>query len=632
MKVFLSALSLFEPGLQFIKVVNRWCGLFFIVPSVAFAAYVPAYTILNDAKEIEVQSNGSYVRTVERSIRIEMPQGIDQYGQAKLYYDAKRNKLEILDAYTVRPSGERLTVTPDRIKRLNASTEDVAPYFSDQMMAVIIFPQVEVGSQLYYKVVLEDFDPVVKNRFGAKVAYTPHRKYETASIRVTHPADMAMNVYSRGVVGNKVVLADGRTQYHYQYQQSEAFPFEPGQIEFEDFSPVVQFSNYADYADLAKVTQSLFQPKAQVTPKIQRLADEQTQGLKAPRQKAQRLYDWVSKNIRYVGIDVGASGFEPHFADEILEHGYGDCKDHATILEALLLAVGVPSSPVLINTAESYLLPQLAGNNYFNHVITYVPDFDLYLDSTAQFAEFGTLPPEDMGKPTLVTQTGKIGATPNSSSKTDYTITHTKLRMLSDGSVVGGAKYEPHGYYTTNSRVAQFSYENRETQSVVDSVLARFQETGTGTMDHGDPTDLSTAWSVTSQFKLDPVINLPGPSAFVLPVGIAPGYIKDKANTKPYEGRHYPFSCGSSRNVEETEISFPNNVHITRIPKGMDVRTKEQAYKSSYRLVGNKIFVRRELTTDVGTDVCKPSPGRYKDQVYLLNRVKADLRNQVFLE
>lgn len=596
------------------------------------AGYVAPYSILDDVQDFVVQSNGGYNQIRERNIRIETPQGIDQYGQARLYFDGKRDRLEILEAYTLRPNGVKVPVSPDRIKRQSANTEDVAPYFTDQMVALIIFPQVEVGSQLYYKAKLVQSDPVIKERFGSLIAFTPHRRYENALIRLTHPSDMPIQTYSREVEGSKSTLPDGRVQHVYQYQQDSAVPLEPGQIEYEDFAPVVQFSNYQGYADLARITQGLFEPKTKVTPNVQKLADELTQGAKTPRLKAQKVYDWVSQNIRYVGIDVGASGFEPHSADEILEHGYGDCKDHAVILEALLMAVGVTSSPVLINTAESYELPHLAGKYYFNHVITYVPAFELYLDSTAQFAEFGILPPEDMGKPTLIVQRGEISATPNSSPKRDYTITYTKLQLLTDGSIVGTSRFEPNGYYTAMSRATQFSYENRDTQSVVDSILKRFQETGTGDVKHTDPTDLSTKWIVTSDFKLDQVINMPGPSAFAIPTGIAPGFIRAASNIKPYEGRRYPFSCGSNRNIEHIEIAFPNGVKVSRIPKGESVRTSDQAYRSTYKLVGNKLYASREMTTDVHADVCKPSSARTNELTIMKNKIKADLRSQIFID
>lgn len=611
---------------------NTIITLLYTIPGFAWAGFIPPYTIVNTSYEYDVQPNGGYSRTFERLIRIDTPQGIDQYGQAKVYYDGKRNKLDIVEAYTIRPNGEKVPVSPERIKRVNAESEDEAPYFSDQMTAVIIFPQVEVGSQLYHKTVLEEADPIIKNRFGAMIAFTPHRRYENASIKLTHPSDIGIQAFSRDVPGNKSILSDGRVQYTYQYKQNTAFPLEPNQVIYEDFAPVVQFSNYDGYADLAKVTQALFQPKTKVTPNIQRLADTITADSRTQRDKAQKLYDWVSKNIRYVGIDVGASGFEPHFADEILEHMYGDCKDHAVILESLLLAVGINSSPALINTLDSYKLPMLAGKYYFNHVITYVPGLNLFLDSTAQFAEFGTLPAEIMGKLTLITQSGEVQTTPYSSPKTDYTVTHVKLNLLPDGSITGKTEYKPHGYFTTASRTSQYTYEDKETQTVVDSLLKRFQETGSGDLEHSDPTDLAKQWVVRSNYKLDPVINLPGPSAMTVPTGLSPGYIRLASSTKPYDDRRYPYSCGSSKHIEFIELSFPSKTTISRIPHGLSAATNEQSYKSTYKLEGNKLLITREKIVDLHTDVCIPTKKRSRDLLYIQNKIKFDLRDQIFID
>ena len=624
--------SLYENSPFMKSTIKNVASVLIYCPPLAWAGYIPPYSIVSEAQNYDVQLSGGFTKTLERRIRIDTPQGVDQYGQAKLYYDSKRDKLDILEAYTIRSNGEKVSVSPERIKRLNSSADDVAPYFSDEMTAVIIFPQVEVGGELYYKAVLEVNDPVIKGRFRADYPFTPHRRYESATIRLTHPADMQMQVYERGVLGKKTVLPDGRIQYLYQYKQDSAYPLEPNQVSYEDFSPVVQFSNYQGYADLAKITNDLFEPKTRVTPNVQSLADKLTEGLVAPRQKAQRLYDWVSQNIRYVGIDVGASGFEPHDADSILANRYGDCKDHAVILESLLMAVGIPSSPVLINMRESYVLPQLAGKGYFDHVITYVPQFDLYLDSTAQFADFGVLHPALMGKPTLIVQTGEIHSTPKTSPKHDYTVTRTNLRLMPDGSIVGTSNYEPHGFYTVVSRIAQFNYENKDTQTVVDSLLQRFQETGTGDMIHGAPTDLAKKWTVGSRFKLDPVINLPGPSAFAMPAGLTPSYIRTAAKNKPYTDRRYPYECGSSKHMEYIELAFPPSIKVSRIPDGRTVVTGNQAFRSTYRLKGNKLLLTRELSADYKADVCKPSLDMTGALKLVGRELKADIRSQIFVE
>ena len=47
-----------------------------------------------------------------------------------------------------------------------------------------------------------------------------------------------------------------------------------------------------------------------------------------------------------------------------------------------------------------------------------------------------------------------------------------------------------------------------------------------------EPMDLDRPWKVEAEFTLDPLVNIPGPSAMTIPVGVAPGRIKALAGGK----------------------------------------------------------------------------------------------------
>jgi hypothetical protein len=82
------------------------------------------------------------------------------------------------------------------------------------------------------------------------------------------------------------------------------------------------------------------------------------------------------------------------------------------LLEALLRAVGIESSPALINAQRTYILPKLATTGVFDHVITYVLSLDLFLDSTSRFAPMGSLLNSDMQKRIVITATSEVKHTP----------------------------------------------------------------------------------------------------------------------------------------------------------------------------------------------------------------------------
>ena len=161
--------------------------------------------------------------------------------------------------------------------------------------------------------------------------------------------------------------------------------------------------------------------------------------------------------------------------------------------------------------------------------------------------------------------------------------------------------------------------------------MARYQETGSGRIEHPDPIDLSKAWFVKSEYKLDPVINLPGPSAFTVPVGLAPGFIKSIATLKPYDKRRYPYLCESFRHIETYSIKMPNNAVIERVPRTHQADFAHQKYLSGYKLVNNMVQVRREVSMDQESQVCSPDSTPAEIEGYFLGNVKSDLRQQIFV-
>ena len=81
------------------------------------------------------------------------------------------------------------------------------------------------------------------------------------------------------------------------------------------------------------------------------------------------LAAFVQKDIRYVGIELGVGGVQPHEANEVLTHGYGDCKDKVTLLSSMLKEIGVESHYVLINTERGSVAAGTPPNMGFDHAI-----------------------------------------------------------------------------------------------------------------------------------------------------------------------------------------------------------------------------------------------------------------------
>ena len=428
----------------------------------------------------------------------------------------------------------------------------------------------------------------------------------------------------------KQASTDGLVHYEFNYKQLDAYPSESNQAEIYDYAPHLAITSFKSYEQMARAYYDVAEDKAKVTDGVRALAKEITRDAKDRKDKVRRLYNWVSINIRYLAVYMGDGGYVPHDAQSILDAHYGDCKDHVVVLEALLKAVGIDSIPALINMGYAYKLPKLPTVSPFNHVITYVPEFDLYLDSTAQFAPMGVLPREDSGKPVLLTSTGEVRYTPSTSPLKDFSETKVVMKLLSDGRIQGFSNVKTRGYFEVDSRMTRFYENGRDQERLVSKYLSRFMESGKGEIAEQNALDLDSKWKDEAFFELNPVVNIPGPSAMSIPVGVAPGFMKLMTKAQAPKNRRFQAVCFSSKHVEDVELEFPAEVQITRIPKAVTFDNGVIRYSARYELVNKTLKIQRTYQAKHASPICGANEDVLWQQFHeVLTR---DMRSQVFFD
>ena len=84
--------------------------------------------------------------------------------------------------------------------------------------------------------------------------------------------------------------------------------------------------------------------------------------------KLEKVADFMQQQIRYVGIEIGIGGWQPHPAQDIFRSRYGDCKDKATLTVAMLDAVGIRAAWVSVDDRRGVIDPN-APSLFGNHMI-----------------------------------------------------------------------------------------------------------------------------------------------------------------------------------------------------------------------------------------------------------------------
>lgn len=582
-------------------------------------------------RAIDLNADGTFVQSNEMLMRLESEQGAKGASQMPIPYSESLQSLEIAEAYTLKADGTRIDVAKDKIFTQAAPIAISAPTFNDIKYKIIVFPEPERGGKLYFRAVVKQIKPFFPNHFSAMEVLPTMIALESFTIRLTAPNGYALKTDSRDVEGGKLEDKDGRARWEWKYASKTARKIEPFEVVMSDFGPFVAVSSFADWADLAKAYRARAASKVAVTPQIQALADDITKGITEPRLQVEAIHHWAARNVRYVAVFLGLGGFVPREASEILATKYGDCKDHTVILEALLKAKGIDSSPVLIHSEASFVLPKVAAVGAFNHAITYVPSLDLYLDGTASFNRFPTLPNTGAGKPVLIVNTGKLSTTPRAGPKVDKLHTYQKLNVKMDGSLSGKAFVTATGLWESRLRQQIAAVPAGESEKFVASMLGAEQKGG-GVSMNSDANDLGRPLTFSANFQIKDAVTLDSPGAFRIPRGFQYASIQSAMATTDIDtaARKTPFKCVSDTRIEELEIQLPDSVKVAALPKNVSHKTTTISFEATYKQEGQKIFVNRTLVRERDAEFCAPS--MWNEGVQAQAVVARDARAQVLLQ
>lgn len=592
-------------------------------------------TVLFDHIHYEVHADGTYVLNEVESLRINNDLGVKTFAQIPVPYSAALQNLDIVEAYTTTKDGKRIDVAPDKILTQQSPLSANAPTFDDFKIKTIVFPAVEIGSTITFHIQRTQKTPLFPGAFSMVESFDKTVEIKSADVTVTAPDTLKIYAEAIDLSGGEVKSTKAGTKtWRWSLANTTAHAPEMGSVAAVDFSPRVAVTTFGSYAEAAKAYTDRSSSKAIVTPAIQKLSDEITVGLTDKREQAKALYQWVSKNIRYVAIFLDFGGVVPHGADDIVNAKYGDCKDHVTVLEALLTAKNIKSSPVLVNATNGYWLPKVAAfPGVLNHAISYLPEFDLYVDSTAQVAPFGVLPGSESGKSAIVAGTDdpRVVILPHIQAglANEIHVTNT-LGISAAGEVTGKSKITSSGVAEFLDRAISATIPKGMEAQLGAQVLMMTGQQGKASYALGDPHNLDQRFSYGAEFSLPNYASLPGPGAMTIPPGVGSfNGIWAVIQSAALDKRDFSTPCVAINREEITTIALPANMHVKTMPKPAIVDTSLGRYESTYALLNQVLTVKRVLNLKT-PPIC--SSANYAELHTMAGAIARDLRTQIFYQ
>ena len=355
-------------------------------------------TALADIRIDRVQPNGLYSSRVQQFFRIENQQGAREFQSRSVQYSPVSDTLRILHA-RVHKSDGRLLQAEDAGETPVADTS-VAMYY-DVRSHALRFPSVEPGDvvEIDYRITPAIQTNPYGDYFGSLMVF--RNSMPTALKRYVLVTPASRQFHMREVrMASPAVISQSATERIYRWDAANlaALPNEPRGPAPTSFAPYVHVSTFADFKELGRWYARLISPQLELDSTLREIASRIARENPDELARVHAVHQLVLRSTHYVALEFGVYSYKPYPVSQTYARRFGDCKDKASLMVALLRAVGIDADFALVRTRRmGDIDEQAASVTPFNHAIVYLPKYQLWLDGTAEYSGARELPLEDQG-------------------------------------------------------------------------------------------------------------------------------------------------------------------------------------------------------------------------------------------
>jgi transglutaminase-like putative cysteine protease len=391
-----------------------------------------------------------------------------QYANIVIPYSTGSEVKEI-EARTISPNA--IVTSLDETTIYDVSLYPNYVFFSDQRAKIFTLPAVEDGSvmECYYQIVIHD--PTLWHAWNFQESIPTLR----STFTLVEPSEWQILYRSYGPVGGleiKTAPQGFKSTYTWETKNVPALKAElamPPQRELLTRIALAPIE-FKSWNDVARWFNDLWSPRLSAGTEIKELAAEITRGAVDNEEKLRRIFAWVQLQVRYIAVEIGIGGYQPHSAGKICANRYGDCKDMTALLCALARETGIDVYPAFISTwMNGRPDTSLPSPLQFDHVIVSAPALGtggVWLDATDKGCPFGQLPWYDQGLPVLIVRKdgrAELAVTPRTTFEQNGTVMDWNVRLDTAGSsvVAGRSVYTGAAAAKMRNDLIRMAPENR---------------------------------------------------------------------------------------------------------------------------------------------------------------------------
>ncbi len=583
-------------------------------------------------ESIEITPDNTSLSTIHIIEKVLKERG-KALAEVEIGYDSTYERVELEFARTITKEDKVVYAGEENTRSIGLYRN--FPLYSNSKAFIVSMPSVEVGSIIEYKVKIYSSKLINEDDFS--YTYRLRERYPVfkANFALITPKNREVNFkvfnqeYAEGTnLKPNLTEEENKRIYTWNFNRIKPIIPEYGMPNTSYINPAVSISSFSSWDEIYKWWKSLYQDKIELNDEVKSFTKNIIKGASSDYEKAKKIYEFVAKNIRYVAIEYGDSGYEPHYANDIFINKYGDCKDQAILLVAMLKSVGLRGYPVLIPTRSVYPIDENFPSSRFNHAICAlgIGDELIFMDPTAETTAFDNVPLPDQDRQVLVFLDDSWRIAKIEDEEKNGLVYTMDIVINDEENAMITRSVETHGFYASSYRwylkythpaIIKEGIQKRMTEI---SSLSQLLDYELKNVD-----DFDAIPTLSYKFAAEKFLN---PARNLRIVPILNQVSLDHAIIGKEE-RKYPVDFEGMYNVKaQVKISLPGNLKVKYLPRSKDRDNPWFTLKTTYEKGSNCINFKQVFRIKkrfVEKEKYKEFKGYFKEALYLL-------REEIILE
>jgi hypothetical protein len=572
--------------------------------------------LLYSETTVNVQSADKLKRTVREVYKILRPAG-REYGYVVVPFNSHQ-KVNYLHGWCIPAQGKDYEVKDKDGMEASLPRVEGSELISDVKAKIIHIPAAEPGNIVGYEYEMDEQPMVLQETW---------RFQETAPVRESHytlqlPGGWEYRTAWINASEMKPTAAGNQSQWVVNdvkglRPEDEMPPLSgvAGQMVVSFFpSSGATVNGFSNWQQMGAWYENLTHGRTDASPEIKQKVAALTGTANSQIDKMRAIANFVQHEIRYVAIELGIGGWQPHPASDVFVHRYGDCKDKATLMSAMLREIGVESYYVSINTERGAVTATTPAHLGFNHVILAIKVPEnvndsalmasmqdakigkiLFFDPTNEYTPFGQIGGYLQSNYGLMVtpQGGELLELPKQAASTNSIVRSGTLTLDANGKLTGSVhemrlgdraaaeRMRLHGVSKNDDRI-------KPIESLLASSMSNFRITKATV---SNLTQAEQPFGFDYTFEAENYAKNAGNLLLVRPRVVGS---KARATLETKDPRIFPIEFeGPARDTDRFEIALPKGYEVEELPPPVDADYGFASYHAKTEVKGDVIAYQR---------------------------------------